>query len=312
MEAEILEDARILQVSRLCQLAAAVVVIYDHVLTFHDEVDFIWKRPSSLVTILYFWNRYVGDAIIIIIAILFCSTSFSPEMTLLDSVATFCSNFKRGDRSRQFGLHRVAIMQLRIYAMYQKSKKILAVTAVCFVMEIAAISAVLATHFDHTLSYTTEPIPGVHMCATSAIGKAFTAIYIPIFSFELLLFVLAITVVFKHLSHTPHVPGLRRLQTTMRMLARYSTIYFFVETAGCAIATGMYLGLPPVYIEVANAFLVPITVILGSRFVLNTRSFYSSPQFGEDDSTALGSISFAQHSGMVEMTTFTRGGETQS
>jgi len=118
-------------------------------------------------------------------------------------------------------------MQLRIYAMYRKSKKILAFTAVCFVMEIAAICTVLAMNFDHSLTYTNQPIPGLNMCATSDIGKSFTAIYVPIFSFDLLIFVLAISVAFKHMRKTRTVAG-KRLHNTMATLIRYNMIYFFM------------------------------------------------------------------------------------
>ncbi|KAG1754818.1 uncharacterized protein EDB91DRAFT_1095722 [Suillus paluster] len=168
-------------------------------------------------------------------------------------------------------------MQLRIYALYRKSKKILAFTAVCFVMEIAAICTVLAINFDHTLTYTNEAIPGLlNMCATSTINRSFTAIYVPIFSFELLLFVLAISVAFKHMNNIRTIAG-KRLHSTMATLIKYNTIYFFVEMVGCAVASGLYLGLPPIYLEIANSALIATTIILGSRLVLGTRNFYSDP-----------------------------------
>ncbi|KAH7916374.1 hypothetical protein BJ138DRAFT_1139589 [Hygrophoropsis aurantiaca] len=251
---------------------------------------------------LYFANRYAGDIVATICAILFCGTSFSLTtcriLFQIQAWGPFISVWATQ-----------LIMQVRIYAMYQRSKAILAVMAVFFAFEVAAISVVLATHFEESLSYNTEPIPGVHMCATSAIGKAFTAIYIPIFSFELVVFVLGIWVVFKHLSQSPRGPGFRKLHTTMRMLGRYSTVYFFIEALGCAVAVGMYLGLPSVYIEVANAFLVANTIIVGSRFVLNTRNFYSPPS-DEDETDILRSISFAERLETTEMSIF-KGQETQ-
>lgn len=122
----------------------------------------------------------------------------------------------------------LAIMQLRIYAMYRKSNKILAFTGVFFVLEIAAICTVLALNFDHALTYTNEAIPGLlNMCATSTINRSFTAIYVPIFCFELLLFVLAIFVVLKHMKNTRTIAG-KRLHNTMATLVKYNTIYFFV------------------------------------------------------------------------------------
>ncbi|KAG1754822.1 uncharacterized protein EDB91DRAFT_1242057 [Suillus paluster] len=89
-------------------------------------------------------------------------------------------------------------MQLRIYAMYHKSKKILAFTVVCFIVQIAATLTVLVMDFDHILTFTNQPIPGfLNMCTVSSVNKSFTAIYAPLFCFEILLFVLAISAVFK-------------------------------------------------------------------------------------------------------------------
>ncbi|KAH7916373.1 hypothetical protein BJ138DRAFT_463673 [Hygrophoropsis aurantiaca] len=270
MEAAIISDIRVLQATRMCQLAAAVIIIYDHVQTFNKEVSLIWN-PGSVVSILYFLNRYVGDAIILISATLFIGTSFSTEVSHVMFQFQVWGPFVSVWTTQ-------VIMQLRIFAMYRKSKKILLLTSVGFAAEIAAIATVLVMHFDQSLTYTNEPIPGFRMCSTSTIGKAFTAIYIPIFCFEFLLFALALFVVFESMAKTKEIRGSRRLHRTMDMIVKSSTVYFFIETSGCAVATGIYLGLPSVYIEIANAFLVATTVVLGSRLVINTRDFYSCPQ----------------------------------
>lgn len=273
MEAELsilFDDVRILQIGRMFQLAATFVVLYDHVLCCQQEVDLIWNRSKSLVSYLYFTTRYLGDAISIISAILFMGSTFSVNTCRIlfhfQSYGPFVPVWATQ-----------TIMQLRIYAMYRKSNKILAFTGVFFVLEIAAICTVLALNFDHALTYTNEAIPGLlNMCATSTINRSFTAIYVPIFCFELLLFVLAIFVVLKHMKDTRTIAG-KRLHNTMATLVKYNTIYFFVEMAGCGIATTLYLGLPSIYLEITNSALIATTIILGSRLVLGTRNFYSDP-----------------------------------
>ncbi|KAG1904637.1 uncharacterized protein F5891DRAFT_1257483 [Suillus fuscotomentosus] len=296
MEAELsilFDDVRILQMGRMFQLAATFVVLYDHVLCCQQEVDLIWNRSKSLVSYLYFT---AFDAV---------TPAHRPATGGMLSQLQYV-------RLHLFGLGRIlfhfqsygpfvpvwatqTIMQLRIYAMYRKSNKILAFTGVFFVLEIAAICTVLALNFDHALTYTNEAIPGLlNMCATSTINRSFTAIYVPIFCFELLLFVLAIFVVLKHMKNTRTIAG-KRLHNTMATLVKYNTIYFFVEMAGCGIATTLYLGLPvmwfltihpsghlsysiqSIYLEITNSVLIATTIILGSRLVLGTRNFYSDP-----------------------------------
>ncbi|KAH9906593.1 uncharacterized protein BXZ73DRAFT_110455 [Epithele typhae] len=40
-------------------LAAAVMIIFDYLLTFSREVEFFWKRRVSGATILFITNRYL-------------------------------------------------------------------------------------------------------------------------------------------------------------------------------------------------------------------------------------------------------------
>ncbi|KAJ7271250.1 hypothetical protein C8J57DRAFT_1508203 [Mycena rebaudengoi] len=44
-------------------VAALTFLIYDHLLSFDLEIQFIWMRPKSLACYLYIWNRYLTLAI---------------------------------------------------------------------------------------------------------------------------------------------------------------------------------------------------------------------------------------------------------
>ncbi|KAG2054408.1 hypothetical protein BDR06DRAFT_971621 [Suillus hirtellus] len=69
----------------------------------------------------------------------------------------------------------------------------------------------------------------LNMCTTLTINRSFMAIYVPIFCFKLLLFVLAIFVIFKHIKNTHTIAG-KRLHNMMATLVKYNTIYFFMFT----------------------------------------------------------------------------------
>ncbi|KAH6886729.1 hypothetical protein BKA70DRAFT_98205 [Coprinopsis sp. MPI-PUGE-AT-0042] len=45
------------------QVAGSSLVLWDHVMTFGEEVEFIWLRKWSLTTFLYVMNRYAGDVV---------------------------------------------------------------------------------------------------------------------------------------------------------------------------------------------------------------------------------------------------------
>ncbi|KAF9245741.1 hypothetical protein BU15DRAFT_58714 [Melanogaster broomeanus] len=302
MEAElatIFDDIRILQIVQMCQLAAATTVMYDHIQSFRKEVSLIWKQPISLVTALYFVvsgslvNEGEADSNLIV----FISTSFSVQplwwLTLSCQILFQFQVWGPFLSVWSTQVHRtiIAIMQLRIYAMYRKSWKILAATGIFFAMEIASISYVISINFERSLTYTNEPLPGLHMCSTLNLGKQFTAIYVPIFCFELILFCLAGYVVYKHMAKMRNIGGSRRLHATMRMIFKYSTLYFFVNRQ--LNATTLYLALPVIYLELTNSFLISVTIILGCRLVLNTRDFYSS---SSDDDSRPDKYTFSQPS----------------
>ncbi|EJD44871.1 hypothetical protein AURDEDRAFT_166053 [Auricularia subglabra TFB-10046 SS5] len=43
-----------------CCFAALTWVTYDHLITLHDEMEYVWKRPTRLGSVLYYAVRYVG------------------------------------------------------------------------------------------------------------------------------------------------------------------------------------------------------------------------------------------------------------
>lgn len=80
---------------------------------------------------------------------------------------------------------------------------------------------------------------------------------------------------------------------------------------GCAVASGLYLGLPvtwfltilpsllklfaqSIYLEITNSVLIAVTIILGSRLVLSIRHFYADPS--EEDSNPIRGTPALSHS----------------
>ncbi|KAG8863484.1 hypothetical protein FRB96_008224 [Tulasnella sp. 330] len=64
--AELTQTVTDIQASRYLAVAGFIVLIYDHLSTFSDEVQLIWRKPLSLVSILFLINRYTVPVIIAI------------------------------------------------------------------------------------------------------------------------------------------------------------------------------------------------------------------------------------------------------
>ncbi|KAJ6576447.1 hypothetical protein DFH09DRAFT_1149393 [Mycena vulgaris] len=99
------------QWERNCQLAAAIIVIYEFIFQFHNEVQLFWKRRWTFAKCLFIWSRYYALVFSI------CETFFKIQnpgavIQFITPQVTLC---------------------LRLYAMYGRSKKLLAflITLVC-------------------------------------------------------------------------------------------------------------------------------------------------------------------------------------
>ncbi|KIJ59357.1 hypothetical protein HYDPIDRAFT_33225 [Hydnomerulius pinastri MD-312] len=60
--AEYISVARVVQIIRICQMVPCILMFYDHILTFDQEVEHIWKSSWSLNTVVYIILRYSGSA----------------------------------------------------------------------------------------------------------------------------------------------------------------------------------------------------------------------------------------------------------
>ncbi|EIW78512.1 hypothetical protein CONPUDRAFT_83887 [Coniophora puteana RWD-64-598 SS2] len=272
----------ILQASKFSQVAAAVLAIYDHALTLDEEIRLVWNKPFSLVSLLYYINRYVGDILVILDAILYVNTFFSVDL---------CRDFLQISIWGPFITVWATqlIMQLRLYAMFGKSKKLLAFILPLLIAEIGGIVAVLILYV-RTMAYTNSPLPpeislllptlNLRMCAATSDERLLTAVYVPLFGYEAVMFMLALVALVRKYGAGRRQGFERgaRLNATVNLLMQSSIAYFFVYFVACAVAVGMYLGLPFTYAEVLNSFLTVASIILGSRLVLSFRAYNYRPQ----------------------------------
>jgi len=107
------------------------LLVYDHILTTQEEVEYVWKWNFTAATWLFFLNRYYALFAIGIGLLEDISPAFNPKicarMILFQPIAvaiplTAIPNF---------------IVSLRIYAIYQRSKPLLAILLAYIVTEVA-------------------------------------------------------------------------------------------------------------------------------------------------------------------------------
>ncbi|KII91150.1 hypothetical protein PLICRDRAFT_156014 [Plicaturopsis crispa FD-325 SS-3] len=256
--------------TRFCQLAAMSMTIYDHVLTFDDEVRLIWRKPWSFATLLYLLVRYLGDTTFIVATAVWLSNGMS---------ATVCYHYFLFESWMSTPLIWVmqVIMQMRIFALYGRSIKVAAFTGLLFVCEIVANVVMLSRIYSkkHGVSAVTIPIPGVAVCSMVNIPSFFGFWSLPFICFETVLFLLALWIGIRH------VQDMRKWTFTgiLRIILRDSLFYFAAVLSAYVISMSLWMTLGSIYIQITEGFAISASVIMGSRLVLNMRAaFWFSPR----------------------------------
>ncbi|KAG1809773.1 uncharacterized protein HD556DRAFT_1923 [Suillus plorans] len=138
-------------------VVSTVAVIYDWVLTFDQEVELVWKRRWSVMSVLYLALRYGG----IIYAVLDVPANIT-TLYLTDAVSIFFD-------FQQWWVFIIAniilgvIMIFRLHAMYQRSRKML-IFLVVFFSTVTIISGVITVIQSTHLTAEELVLSGIYQC----------------------------------------------------------------------------------------------------------------------------------------------------
>ncbi|KIK47974.1 hypothetical protein CY34DRAFT_8622 [Suillus luteus UH-Slu-Lm8-n1] len=116
-------------------VASSVAVIYDWVLSFGQEVDLIWSQRWSFMTFLYLSVRYIGIPYVTLSILLSLPTFSASDVLGTPSLYDFeqlVMNFALNWSSFIVNAMLGVIMIARLYAMHQKSKRVLIFVVVVF------------------------------------------------------------------------------------------------------------------------------------------------------------------------------------
>ncbi|TEB31061.1 hypothetical protein FA13DRAFT_478427 [Coprinellus micaceus] len=149
----LLQGLHHIEVTRYTQMASTCIILYDHLLTFDDEVELIWKASWSMGKGMFLINRYHSVASVIFMNYGF----FSPTLT-----PSFCNQFFQ----------------------WQGWTGLIA----CIVAEvILQMRFVLAK-----ITATTVNIPNGKFCMPHGVSDKFYIFWVPMLAFECLLCTLAL------------------------------------------------------------------------------------------------------------------------
>ncbi|KAH7925740.1 hypothetical protein BV22DRAFT_1128780 [Leucogyrophana mollusca] len=187
-----------LRASQYLSAAGLVVLLWDHLLTFGDEVRFIWSAKLSAPKVLFLFNRYVVPIAMIIQAYGFSGLA-SPRLTStafrgLIILESDCSPHScKGWTAAAASLGMITIgtsnflVLLRLWVLWDRSRRLMVWTLTLFVLtQITALAttAYLISQMIPFLVY----MPTMQVCLLSQ-KVDFAMLWYPGVAFEVMIFV---------------------------------------------------------------------------------------------------------------------------
>ncbi|GLB36977.1 hypothetical protein LshimejAT787_0400280 [Lyophyllum shimeji] len=223
---------------RNAYLACGTLITYEYFLQLPAEVEFFWKQRWSLAKCLFLWSRYyslgynISNAVIfmqpepsfklyvVAVALVVIMMNSPSDLTDLTIGNTFFHWQNTGASLQVITTH--IILELRLYAMYESSRKILALFICLTFGEALAMGLVFGIP-NPKLIGTNEPFPGNFICADAdpLDGSHWVVYYwAAVLVIEGILLILAL---YKAWQHRALAGG----SGLMQQLTKQSVVYFF-------------------------------------------------------------------------------------
>ncbi|KAH9950720.1 hypothetical protein B0H21DRAFT_863520 [Amylocystis lapponica] len=240
-------------------LLGFTALVYDHILTLGDEVNFIWNARMGLVSAIFLFNRYVVPLVLVVdvyetIGLSAKSTLFCAVWTALQSYITIVSFMS---------IH--AIVAWRLYALHGGQPwigRLLWISASVYLLSSTVIITVAL------IPIITKIKPEYHECVSAIPSFLWTA-WLPSVVFETLLFSLT---VFAMIRQDP-----RKSFSSLSILLYRDGMLYFVAVTLCSLFSLLVWALAgPTFLGLARYFALAMVNIAGSRLVLNLKGYTAS------------------------------------
>ncbi|KZS94467.1 hypothetical protein SISNIDRAFT_453387 [Sistotremastrum niveocremeum HHB9708] len=254
-----------LTAARYFQLSAFAMLLYDHMITFSDEVERIWKQPFQFPTLLFALNRYVTPLQRIVIVVAFNDPDWSMEVSIPFLLLSNCRRSVRFSGGGTLALVSM-IMILRVYALYRGNIVVLAVLLCSLIAQVALASLTLVE--SQGMSFLTTLLLNL-TCILVGKGPFFAAFWGSPLLTDLLIFSLTVWKAWRY--HQAHVKT-----PILTVCIRDGILYFAVIFAANLLNFLMYLLASPGIKAIGASFSQLITSLMISRLQLNLRGLKDS------------------------------------
>ncbi|KAG2346159.1 hypothetical protein BDR05DRAFT_997688 [Suillus weaverae] len=286
-------------------VVSSSAVVYDWALTFGHEFELVWRQPWSFMSVLYICVRYIGIlySAIILIGLPVVITDVSPcHVEHNDCNSCLILYFIRTWTPVVVNAMLGVIIMIRIYAMYQRSQKMLVFLVVVLLASTIA-SAVMTGMANIGVSVGEFILDGYPMCLATNDTYQMDLGYENLIStaiWEIVAFVLAVWIVIKHFRELRQSSTGSTIGDCFTVLTKSHTFYFVVFAAVACFSLGslsrniMYSSSvgSALYSAVLQVAQVLQMFVLGPRLILSIREFHAVLVARSDEGTRMTSIHF--------------------
>ncbi|KAF9232306.1 hypothetical protein BU15DRAFT_81397 [Melanogaster broomeanus] len=252
-----------IQLSDYLSVASATIISHDYILTFSNEVEYVWNRPWTLVSVMYIVLRYLGLLVVMV-------ESFGTAMFLFTAW---------GGNIFSIVIHLVFI--LRVYAMYNRSRIVLGILLFVYIpttISILVLFGIINNPKTHFLSITDVEVVNMELCTSSYNGGTKLIISQRVLSTVVngVLCSFAIVQCIRYSLEMHKVLGKWQSNRYMKLLVQESILYFVMILLINIIALIQTLatlsGTVQLMLVVLSSF---PPYIVGPHLILSVREFHS-------------------------------------
>jgi len=274
--------------TRYMGFVSFTVLIWDHIITFDDEVEFVWKGSKGPLVYLFFLNRYLIPVGFIVNLVAYSLQSWPVET---------CRHYVRYEGSMTvIGIEVVGLMMLlRVYALYKRqSRLVIGIVAFILLVE-TGMNIWLLMH-----SMAVQHPSGMHSCSMiydpNISDAASASAWLPLLYDTIVLL----------LTLYRTVPSIRHKEAghVVQTIFKDGLLYYSVICSVTLVLTIMIVAAEPGIKNITAQLELLLTVAMMSRITLNLKK--EARISGASGDNATFDVKFSRDRSFSDATTRTR------
>lgn len=252
--------------TRYAVFAAATIMLYDHLLSFHREVELIWRRRTSFINNVFLWHRYFG---------LFCIMFELSVVVNTRVTESFCSFWLRWEilSISVSILTSELVLMSWIYVIYDRNILVVVLLLCLYAGEVVTTFTILGVSLDH--AHITNHIisPQLYQpafCSLTEIPPLYNFYWVPNLAYNGVIFILFILKSYQVLGH-PAQPKRKQLLYDVYKNSAMNYVTMFSAYLLCCI---LWISADFSLARIPVMFALCFSIMNATRLLLNVRYVY--------------------------------------